>query len=219
MILAILQARTSSSRLPNKVIKEVCNQPIIAFEISRILQSKKIDKLVLATSTNSEDDILETIAKQCNIDCFRGNLNNVLSRYYFCAKKYQASHIVRLTGDCPIIDPQVIDSTISLHLQTQADYTSNALPMHRTFPDGLDTEVMTFSALEKAYQNATTKEELEHVTYYIYTHPENFKIKSYKNDIDYSSIRWTLDYQEDFTLLKKIIETKKNNTFSWKELL
>lgn len=217
MILAILQARMSSSRLPGKVAMQVKNQTMLSYEISRILQSSLIDKLVLATSTNKEDDKLETIAKECGIDCFRGSLDNVLERYYLCAKKYNASHIVRLTGDCPIIDAKVIDEAIHLHLQTQADYTTNGI--QRTYPDGLDTEVMRFETLKKAHQNATTKNELEHVTYYIYTHPKDFKIMHLTNPIDYSHLRWTLDYQEDYTLLKAIIESQPTHTFSWKDLL
>ncbi|MCE3046664.1 glycosyltransferase family protein [Helicobacter kayseriensis] len=217
MILAILQARMSSSRLPGKVAMDANGQPMLAYEISRILQSQKIDQLVIATSTNPEDDMIEEIAKQCHIECFRGSLNNVLDRYYQCAKKYNATHIVRLTGDCPIIDANIIDAVIHLHLQSQADYTSNGVK--RTFPDGMDTEIMTFATLQNAFLNAKTQEELEHVTYYIYTHPENFRIKHYCNDIDYSHIRWTLDYPKDYLLLKDIIQSQPNNTFSWKDLL
>lgn len=216
-VLAILQARMSSSRLPGKVAKEVLGMPILAYEISRILQSKKINKLIVATSTNLEDDVVEQIAQKSGVECFRGDLNNVLSRYYLCAKAQNAKHIVRLTGDCPIIDPTLIDEIISFHLLNQADYTSNGV--ERTFPDGLDTEIMTFETLEKTYQNASTKDELEHVTYYIYTHPELFKILQYTNNEDLSHIRWTLDYPEDFEKLKSIIESQPNNTFSWKEIL
>lgn len=217
MILAILQARMSSSRLPRKVAMDANGETMLSYEIKRILQSKKIDKLVVATSTNPEDDIIEHIAKQNHIECFRGDLNNVLNRYYQCAKQYQPDHIVRLTGDCPIIDPEVIDEVISLHLSSQADYTSNGIK--RTFPDGLDTEIMTFKTLEYAHTYATLQEELEHVTYYIYTHPELFSIQHYCNDIDYSHIRWTLDYEEDYILLRDIIKSQKNNRFSWKDLL
>ncbi|ANV98016.1 hypothetical protein BBW65_04015 [Helicobacter enhydrae] len=216
-ILAILQARMSSTRLPGKVAMKVKNQTMLEYEIKRILQAKKIDKLVVATSTNNEDDIIEEITKHSNVECFRGSLHNVLDRYFQCTIKYQPSHVVRLTGDCPIIDPCIIDDIIELHLKTLADYTTNGLK--RTFPDGLDTEIMTFATLQKVHQRAVSQKDLEHVTHYIYTHPQEFNIQHYLNDEDFSHIRWTLDYEEDYKLLKNIIESQPNNTFSWKELL
>lgn len=217
MILAILQARMSSSRLPGKVAMDANGESMLAYEIDRILQSKKIDKLIVATSTNPEDDTIEQIAQQKKIECFRGDLNNVLDRYYQCAKKYNPTHIVRLTGDCPIIDPQVIDDVIAFHLFSNADYTTNGIK--RTFPDGLDTEVMTFKTLQYTHTHATLPDELEHVTYFIYTHPELFNIQHFCNNEDFSHIRWTLDYKEDYDLLKNIIKSQKNNRFSWKDLL
>ncbi len=217
MVLAILQARMSSSRLPGKVAMDANGESMLSYEIKRILQSNQIDKLVVATSTNPEDNIIEDITKQNGIDCFRGNLNNVLDRYYQCTRQYNPSHIVRLTGDCPIIDPEVIDGVISTHLSSNADYTTNGIK--RTFPDGLDTEIMTFKTLEYVHTHATTQEELEHVTYFIYTHPELFNIQHYCNDEDYSHIRWTLDYKEDYNLLRNIIKSQKDNRFSWKDLL
>lgn len=217
MILAILQARMSSTRLPGKVAMDANGIPMLAYEVGRILQSKKIDQLVVATSSNPEDDAVEQIALKSGVECFRGDLNNVLDRFYQCAKKFQASHIVRLTGDCPIIDPRVIDEVISLHISSSADYTTNGIK--RTFPDGLDVEVMSFQSLQKTHTNAKLQSELEHVTPYIYTHPEEFKIEHYCNDTDYSHIRWTLDYLQDYELLRKIIKSQPNNTFSWKELL
>lgn len=217
MVLAILQARMSSTRLPGKVAMNANGEPMLSYEIKRILQSKMIDKLVVATSKNIEDDTIEKIAKQSGVECFRGDLNNVLDRYYQCAKQYQPSHIVRLTGDCPIIDAKVIDDVISLHLSSGADYTTNGIK--RTFPDGLDTEVMTFQTLEYTHSHAKLQEELEHVTYYIYTHPELFNIQHFCNDKDYSHIRWTLDHKEDYELLQNIIKSQQNNCFSWKDLL
>lgn len=217
MILAILQARMSSTRLPGKVAMDANGIPMLAYEIQRVLQSKKIDKLVVATSSNPEDHIIEEISRKNHVECFRGSLHNVLDRFYQCAKKFQASHIVRITGDCPIIDPSIIDAVIDLHLSSSADYTTNGIK--RTFPDGLDTEVMTFESLRKAHSNAHLPSELEHVTPYIYTHPKDFNIQHYCNDVDYSHIRWTLDYPKDYELLREIIKSQPSNTFSWKELL
>lgn len=217
MILAILQARMSSSRLPGKVAMDANGEPMLLYEIKRILQSEKIDKLVVATSTNIEDNLIEKIAKEGNVQCFRGSLKNVLERYYQCAKQYNPSHIVRLTGDCPIIDPRIIDEMVSLHITNNSDYTTNGL--QRTFPNGLDVEVMTFKTLEHAYLHSTLQEEYEHVTYYIYTHPELFKIQHFCNDQDYSHIRWTLDYKDDYDLIRNIIKSQKDNHFYWKDLL
>lgn len=217
MILAILQARMSSSRLPGKVLKTINGKPILAYEIDRIKQSKKIDKIVLATSMNPEDDPLETLARDNNIDCYRGDLHNVLKRFYDCATEYNADIIVRLTGDCPIIDPMIIDDVISLFQNENSDYTSNAV--ERTYPDGLDVEVFSYKALKTAYLNAQKEDEKEHVTKYIYSHSESFKISHLKNDIDYSYIRWTLDTIDDFYFFKYFYELHKNDDFCWKSVL
>ena len=217
MILAILQARMSSSRLPGKVLKKINNKPILQYEIERILQSKYIDKLVIATSTNKEDDEIENFAKSIGIECYRGDLDNVLKRYYDCALYYKADIIVRVTGDCPVIDPEVIDAVIETFKTTNADYASNTI--ERTFPDGLDVEVFSFEILKKVYLQAKDKDDLEHVTKYIYTHPEQFKIVSYKNDIDYSYIRWTLDTIDDFHFFKSFYEKINNTNSSWRYLL
>jgi len=217
MILAILQARMSSSRLPGKVMKLINNEPILKYEIDRIKQSKNIDKIVLATSVNKEDDVLEELAYSCGIECFRGDLNNVLDRFYQCATLYKADTIVRLTGDCPIIDAEVIDDIVEYFIARKLDYVSNSLD--RTFPDGLDVEVFTYETLSLVKQKAKKEQELEHVTTYISSHLNEFKISQFKNDIDYSYIRWTLDTIEDFYFFKNFIESTNDNTFSWKELL
>ncbi|HQS67280.1 MAG TPA: sugar phosphate nucleotidyltransferase [Sulfuricurvum sp.] len=217
MILAILQARMSSSRLPGKVLKKINERPVLAYEIDRIKQSKKIEKIILATSVNSEDDALESFAEDNNIACYRGDLGNVLKRFYDCATAYNADIIVRLTGDCPIIDPMIIDDVISLFQREHSDYASNAV--ERSYPDGLDVEVFSYKALKTAYLNAQQETEKEHVTKYIYTHPESFKISHLKNDIDYSYIRWTLDTIDDFYFFKDFYELHKNVDFSWKAAL
>jgi spore coat polysaccharide biosynthesis protein SpsF (cytidylyltransferase family)/UTP-glucose-1-phosphate uridylyltransferase len=217
MILAILQSRMSSSRLPGKVLKPILNKPIVAYEIERIKQSKKIDKIVLATSINEDDNPLEELAKSLNIECFRGDLENVLKRYYDCATHYKADIIVRLTGDCPVIDPTIIDEIIESHLNMENDYTSNTL--YRTFPDGLDVEVFNYETLKKVYENAVSYDEKEHVTLYIHKNKDKFKIGNFQNDIDYSYLRWTLDTIDDFYFFKRLYETKKTFLFNWKEIL
>ena len=217
MNLCILQARMSSSRLPGKVLKPIKGKPILEYEIKRILKSKKIDKLVLATSTDKSDDILEEFAKKIGIDCFRGDLDNVLKRYYDCAKKYKADTIIRLTGDCPVMDSEVIDSVIECYKKNRVEYASNII--NRTFPDGLDIEVFSFETLEKIYKNANLKEEKEHVTKYIFNHLDEFNVCNYENDIDYSYMRWTLDTIDDFYFFKSIYKNVDNIYFPWKFLL
>jgi spore coat polysaccharide biosynthesis protein SpsF (cytidylyltransferase family) len=217
MNLCILQARMSSSRLPGKVLKQINNKPILKYEVDRVLKSKKIDKLVIATSINKEDDEIEKFANSIGVDCYRGDLNNVLKRYYECALKYNADTIIRITGDCPVIAPDVIDNIMDLFEKSKVDYISNTL--ERTFPDGLDVEVFSFTTLKKIYFKATDKDDLEHVTRYIYTHSDEFKIEQYKNDIDYSYMRWTLDTIDDFYFFKSIYKNNDNVFFHWKYLL
>lgn len=217
MVVAIIQARMSSSRLPGKVLKPILGKPILAYEIERIKQAKNIDKIILATSSNEEDTPLEKLADDLKIKCFRGDLNNVLKRFYDCATLYNADTVVRLTGDCPVIDPQIIDEVIALHQKEESDYTSNTL--YRTFPDGLDVEVLSYNALESVYKNGVNKEDLEHVTRYIYTHKDEFKLVNYVNEIDYSYIRWTLDTIDDFYFFKHFYEMKQEISFRWQEVL
>jgi len=220
MNLAILQARMSSTRLPNKVLKKVNNKELLAYECERILKSKKIDKLIIATSNSIEDNAIEEFAKRENIEVFRGSLDDVLARYYVCAKEYKENHnidnlnIVRVTGDCPVIDPDVIDEVIKIFENGKYDYTSNTLTP--TFPDGMDIEICTFKALEDAYKNATFKSDREHVTLYI-KNSDKFKKFNYKAKYDFSHLRLTVDEQNDFDLIKIILENlyprKKNFTY------
>jgi spore coat polysaccharide biosynthesis protein SpsF len=218
MILAILQARFSSSRLPGKVLKPILGKPMLLHQIERIQRAKMIDKLVIATSVDSSDDNIEEMCIDNNIEIFRGNLNNVLDRFYQCSKFYNPSHIVRLTGDCPVTDWQVIDQAIESHLSTESDYTSNILPP--TYPDGLDVEVAKFSALKEAWECATLPSELEHVMPYIRNNSRFKKFNlEYKEDL--SAHRWTVDKPEDFEFIERIYEELylKNNKFNARDIL
>lgn len=203
-ILAILQARFSSTRLPGKVLKPILGRPMLALQIERILQAKKIDRLIVATSTHQSDDEIEKLCKDLKIYCFRGSLDDVLDRFYHAALQWQPEHIVRLTGDCPVIDPDIVDELISFYLKGNYDYTANSI--EPSFPDGLDAEIFSFSALKKAWEEANLPSQREHVTPFIYNHPELFKIGHYKNRIDLSYHRWTVDEPEDFELINKIYE-------------
>lgn len=202
MILAILQARMSSSRLPGKVLRDLLGQPMLLRQIERIKRSKRIDKLVLATSTDKSDDAIEKIAKENGIECFRGSLEDVLDRFYQAAKQYNPEHIVRLTGDCPLTDWQVIDEVIELHIRETNDYTNNTLPP--TFPDGMDVEIVKYNVLEEAWVKGNKISDRENVTIYVYSRPEKFKLGCLKNNEDLSNLRWTVDESEDFMLIEEI---------------
>ena len=216
MILAILQARLSSSRLPNKVLKSILGKPMLLHQVERLQQSKKIDKLVIATSNNVSDDAIEKMCLDNNIEVFRGDLNNVLDRFYQCAKPYSPENVVRLTGDCPVIDWQVIDNVIEYFLLEKYDYVATSLD----FPDGLDCEIMTMDALKTAWDNSTLPSEKEHVTRYI-NQKKRFKIGSFANDQKLSFLRWTVDEAEDFVLVEAIYQNlyPKNPNFLTDDIL
>ena len=217
MILAIVQARSSSSRLPNKVTKPILGKPMILHELERVRRSKRIDKIVLATSQDSSDDGLADIVTESGIEVYRGNLDDVLDRYYQCAKQYQPEHVVRITGDCPVIDWRIVDSVIEAHLRDDNDYTVTT----ERFPDGLDTEAVRFSALENAWQEAKLPSEREHVTLYIRNHAERFKCGKIDCLQDLNGMRWTVDEPQDFEFIRQIYEAlyPLNKDFGMRNIL
>ena len=218
-ILALVQARLSSSRLPGKVLKTLSGKPMLIQQISRIRHSKLIDKMLVVTSTDSTDDLLVNELQKNNIEVFRGDLNDVLDRFYQAAKVHNPKHVVRLTGDCPLADPAVIDLVIEQHINSNADYTTNTNPP--TFPDGLDVEIMKYSVLCTAWLEAELPSEREHVTPYIRNNPEIFNLRNVLNDIDYSSYRWTVDEPEDFEFVKSVYEAlyKDSSYFGMNEVI
>lgn len=202
---AFLQARMSSTRLPGKVLMALHGKPMIDRQIERIRLSKFIHEIIVLTSNDSSDDKLVEYCESINCKVFRGSINDVLSRFIGALKKYPSDHVVRLTGDCPLIDWDVIDSTISKHLETHADYTSNVIPP--TFPDGLDVEVIEKNCLIDIGKKAQKDYEKEHVTYYCYQNPDKYHIENYTNSIgDESSLRWTVDHKRDFEFVSIIYE-------------
>ena len=201
-VLAILQARVSSTRLAGKVLKQLLGKPMLIRQIERVRRSSLIDKLVVATSLDPTDDALVNVLSNAGITHFRGSLEDVLERFYQAAKPYEPEHVVRLTGDCPLADPPLIDEAINAHLVSGADYTSTAL--NPTYPDGLDVEVIRFCALERAWRECCLPSEREHVTPYIYHHPELFRLKSVEQADNMSSLRWTVDEPEDFAFVERV---------------
>ena len=212
-VVAIIQARMGSTRLPGKVMKEILSKPVILWDLDRVSLSKLIDNIVVAIPYGKENDVIVDTIKEYNdkIITTRGSEDDVLDRYYQAAVKTNADVVVRITSDCPLIDPVVIDNIIEQFLNNYCDYCSNSLT--RTYPRGLDTEVFSFKALEDAWNEAKKDYEREHVTPYIIENPDKFKLLNVANDIDLSHLRWTLDTGEDFefinTVYKKIIPKKK----------
>jgi spore coat polysaccharide biosynthesis protein SpsF len=201
---AIIQARMGSTRLQGKVMKNLQGKTVLEHVIERVKQSKLIDEIIIATTTNGRDTVIEDEALRCGVKVFRGSEEDVLSRYYYAAKEYDLDVIVRITSDCPLIDPKIVDEIIEIYKENNFDIVTNTGNdlANRTFPRGLDAEVFSFNFLEKAHNNATEKYQREHVTPYIYETSNN--IYYYKNQTDYSKYRWTLDTDEDFELIKEI---------------
>lgn len=207
-VVAILQARCSSTRLPNKVLKTILGKPMLQHQIERIQHCKMIDQLVVATSKQTEDKGIVDLCRQLNINYFAGSLNNVLDRYYQAAVQYSADIIVRLTGDCPLTDADIIDKVIQTHKSSNNDYTSNIDP--ETFPDGLDVEVFNFSVLKNAWLEAKKPSELEHVTPYIRQRTD-LKKGAVISSCNYSHYRWTVDEPKDLDFVTKIYEQLGND--------
>ena len=194
----------SSTRLPGKVLLPLGGKTVLEHIIERVKDSKKIDKIIVATSDRKEDDRIVQLCQKANIDCFRGSENDVLDRYYQAAKYFRFLNIARITGDCPLIDPEIVDQVIELYQKENLDYATNVIPP--TFPAGLDVEIFFFKALKKAWQETKMKSEKEHVTIYMWQNPKLFRQKHLNNPIDLSGKRWTLDNPEDYEFIKKIYD-------------
>lgn len=203
-VLGILQARLSSSRLPGKVLKPILGKPMLARQIERIRRATCLDGLIIATSTDPSDDALEALCQTLDLPCHRGPLDDVLTRFWQAAQRYQPRHVVRLTGDCPLIDPILIDAVVTHHLASGADYTSNCLIP--TYPDGLDVEAMRIEALECAAAEASSVAEREHVSLFIHRRQDRFVCENIRADHDLSALRWTVDEPADFALVEAVYQ-------------
>lgn len=218
-VVVIIQARMGSTRLPGKVMKIILGKPVLIHDLERIKRMKRINGIIVATTTLEEDNlIVKTIEDyDANIYIYRGNVENVLDRYYKAAKLNGVDIIVRITSDCPLIDPNISDLTVDKFLDSGCDYCSNNMP--RTFPLGLDTEVFSFKSLELAWKLSETSYEREHVTPYIRDHPEKFKLSGVTNNVDLSGLRWTLDYPEDFEFISEIYKRLGQKPFNTRDIL
>ncbi|GIM46477.1 3-deoxy-manno-octulosonate cytidylyltransferase [Collibacillus ludicampi] len=220
-VTAIVQAHMGSRRLPGKVMLKLENQTVLAHVIARLKWSRKLDEIVVATSTLAQDQCIAEEAVRNQVHAFRGSEEHVLERFYQAACNYQSDVIVRITADCPFIDPGMIDRMLEVFLSegSTSDYMSNTL--ERTFPRGLDVEIFTMHALDKAYRQAERDDEKEHVTLYLYRHPEQFRLCSFTNPIDYSKYRWTLDTREDWLFVQEVYRRIyiNNPLFTWTDII
>ncbi|EGG41203.1 acylneuraminate cytidylyltransferase [Candidatus Nitrosarchaeum limnium SFB1] len=205
MIGCIIQARMGSTRLPGKVMEKIdSNHTIIDYVINQLKYSKKIEKIIVATTNLTEDDVINKHIESQKIDCFRGSSEDVLDRYYNCAKKFAIDIIVRITADNPLIDPNIVDLVVDEYKNNRCDFATNTI--HRTFPYGTEVEVFSFKSLENAWKNAKKPSEREHVTPFIRDTQNGFILINIKNQEDLSYLRYTVDRIEDLKLVKEIVE-------------
>lgn len=205
-IVIIIQARMGSTRLPGKVLKEILGKPLLGYQIDRLRRVKSVGEIVVATTNQPRDQQIIDFCRREKISCFLGSEKDVLERYYQTATSNNADVIVRITSDCPLIDPEIIDKVVGFFLEHSDtyDYVSNV--EKRSYPRGMDIEVFSYDALQKSARFANSPEEREHVTLYIRGHPDRFSIGSVANKKDLSKHRWTVDTEEDFQLIRQIIE-------------
>lgn len=201
---AVLQARMSSSRLPGKVLLRVGGKPLLQHQIERVGRCRTIDTLVVATSADDSDGPIADLCARLAVPCFRGSLQDVLDRMVRAAQPYRPHWLVRLTGDCPLADADVIDTVVRACRESDADYASNSL--RPSYPDGLDAECMRFSALEEAWREARKPSEREHVTPFLHGQPQRYRLQEVRHTEDLSALRWTVDEPADFVFVSQVFE-------------
>ena len=217
-ITAIVQARMGSSRLPGKVMKDIGGMTMLARVIRRLARSKLMDQIVVATTTKTSDDFIVAECDRLKVPVFRGDEEDVLDRYYRAALAHGADGVVRITSDCPLIDPEVVDRVIRAFLDGSPDYASNSL--ERSYPRGLDAEIVSMEALTRTWEEATEPYQRVHVTPYIYQNPNRFRLLPINSDVDYSHYRWTVDTQEDLDFVREVYcRFEDDDSFTWKDIL
>ncbi|WCJ60814.1 glycosyltransferase family protein [Fontisphaera persica] len=208
-VVAIIQARMGSTRLPGKVLRTLCGQPVLRHVCNRVRLARRLESLWVATSTRAADDAIAQACAAWNVPCYRGSEDDVLARFHGAAAAAGAEVVVRITADCPLFDGWLLDDMLRVFLEAntpeiRVDYLSNVL--ERRYPRGLDAEIFTFAALDQAHREAHLPREREHVTPYLYQHPEKFRLHSYRAPEDWSQYRWTLDTPEDWALIEAIYQ-------------
>ena len=219
-VVGVIQARVGSTRLPGKVLLDLAGDAVLARCVNRTRRAQALDEVVMATTAKPADDAIVDLCAERGWPCFRGSEEDLLDRYYQAAVAYQADVVVRITSDCPLIEPEIVDRVVREFLERQpdVDYACNVLPQ-RTFPRGLDTEVMRFDVLERAWREDLNPAWREHVTPYIQRHPDLFRIHGVTNEVDYSHMRWTVDTPEDLAFVRRIYDHFGHDRFSWRDVL
>jgi spore coat polysaccharide biosynthesis protein SpsF len=217
-IVGIVQARMGSTRLPGKVLLPLLGEPMLTHVMRRVGRARALDDVVVATTTAADDDVIAALATAEGWPLVRGSETDLLDRYLGAARAHEADVVVRVTSDCPLVDPEVIDRTVDAFIAGGVDYASNVLPP-RTFPRGLDVEVVARSALERAGREDRDPAWREHATPYIYRHPESFRLLRVESDDDHSDQRWSVDTAEDLELVERLYEALGRDDFAWREAL
>jgi spore coat polysaccharide biosynthesis protein SpsF len=219
-VVAIIQARMGSTRLPGKVLADLAGEPMLARVVARTERAATVNQVVVAITGGAGDDVLVDLCDRRGWACFRGSEDDVLDRYYRAGVAYAADVVVRITADCPLIDPAVIDLTVTAFRngQPEVDYAANVLPP-RTFPRGLDTEVVCFDALARAWRDDDDPAWREHVTLYIHRHPELFRLRAVKAEVDHSDLRWTVDTAEDLAFVRLVYDHFGHDRFGMPDVL
>jgi spore coat polysaccharide biosynthesis protein SpsF len=218
-VVAIIQARTGSTRLPGKVLLDLAGEPMLARVVSRSRRAATLDEVVVATTTEPADEAIVELCAARGWPCFRGSEADVLDRYYRAALAYDADMVVRITSDCPLSDPEIVDSHVNRMLAgwREVDFVTNM--MRQTFPVGLAVEAMPFDTLARMHRLSTTDYLREHVTALAYKRPELFVVEHVLNDVDLSAMRWTVDTADDLALVRRIYDYFGHDRFSWREAL
>jgi spore coat polysaccharide biosynthesis protein SpsF len=217
-IVTIIQARMGSTRLPGKVLQDLGGQTVLARVVNRIRRSRSAGEVVIATTTHRGDDVIADECRRLSAECFRGQELDVLDRYYQCARAYEADAVVRICSDCPMIEPEITDKVIDAFLEHRPDYASNTVA--KTYPRGLDTEILTIAALSRAWRNAKQHYERVHVTPYVYQNPGEFQVLPVVGERDYGSLRWTLDTEDDLQFIRAVYQRFDNDDrFYWRDAI
>jgi len=216
---ALIQARMSSTRFPGKVLEPLAGRPSIVFMVERARRAQSLDAVVVVTSTDASDDPLAATLSRHGIECFRGDLHDVLARYHVAAQQSGATTVVRLTGDCPLVDPALVDAVVAARLADRADYASNVDPP--TFPDGLDIECFSSEALRRAFQEASAPAEREHVTPWMRSAASGLRRTNLRGLADLSHLRLTVDYPDDLTVVRRVVDhcSRRNAHFDLYDVL
>jgi len=221
-VVAIVQARMGSTRLPGKVLMDIAGRPMLTRVMQRLDSATRLDARVVATSHLPQDDPIAELCLREGLGCFRGEPHDLLDRYYRAALEQQAGVVVRVTADCPLIDPGLVDQTVQAFQQADppVDFVANRLPRRRTYPIGLDTEVCSMPALEQAWRQATEPHQREHVMPFFYEQPERFRTLLLNYEEDLGELRWTVDTPEDLAFVREVyIQMAPRTEFGWLEVL